>query len=445
MDAPKPQNREPDPSPKDELSTYRFAIYLLIGLTIFTVSVALLSRCRYKKYTPAEFAADDAAIEDARRAELAERNGQEAGREGGSRLQLPDIGRITPDFQEAGGVGEKVHYDEDGRAILPGRPNEGQEKMQNWQSKFKILIGRVFHVQTTPTKAADWLNKAALQYLKHLVEADRLMRRSGPQVFVRYKMRLDQNLVEAQSNYLKQLQIFRDLSSDGMPGMPECASSMPRIDEMTRLPALPTFDAKLRGGEDEAMVEYIVGRQVADPIRTIEVLRDQINGALDCARQATDVANVPTGVREVISKERSDAESGVMRALRPGDIPENEMSMSPVDTAEGRTILPPIVKPGPNAAQSAQPAQPPSPGATPSPLQWPYQKPAPTPEPAPADNLIGPTYVTTPLDQKKDGIYGPLAPGETPENEKTPTPAPKSGPKFLPPKPAPTPTPTPAP
>jgi hypothetical protein len=393
------------------LSTFRFALYLLIGLTVFTVVVAVLSRFRYNDYEPKNFEAEAPTPAPAPAPESAESPEVDDDVAETKFFDIPEIGHMLPAMPKVGEVeGIPIKYGEENRPILVPLVDETHPGIKSWRSRMHDLVNRVFHMRTSPKNAADWLAKSAHTYLTTLKKAESLMMRYQGRVKVQYMAGMDEALVKSKSNYLANLKIFFDLYKDGVPGLPACVANMPSIGDMTNLPPLPPFDRLMRGGQDAQMVEYFVGRMMADPFDTIARTREHISQVLACSKNVNPFVEIPTRVVEVTPRKKAVRHEQMVKKLPPG-------VYGPLSSEEMPGVQ--AVTPTPTPMDLWQ-----SPGALSATVS---STPAPTPTPPQPPDLIHPTFVMPERKELPEGVFGPYKPGEIPLNELklTPTPTPK--------------------
>ncbi len=393
----------------EELSTFRFAVYLLIGLTVFTVIVAVLSRFRYNDYEPKNFEAEAPTPAPASVESLeVDDNVAET-----KFLDIPGIEHMLAGLPKVGEIeGNPIKFGEENRPILVPFVDEADPGIKSWKSQLHDLVDRVFHLQTSPKNSAKWLARSAHSYLTTLKKAESLMMRYQDRVKVRYMAGMDRALVKSKSNYLANLKLFLDLYKDGAPGMPACVENMPSIGNMTDLPPLPPFDPLMRGGHDAQMVEYFVGRMMADPFDTIARIRQHISLVLACSINVNPFVELPTKVVEVAPRNKAVRHEQMVKKLPPGvygPLPSGEMPGV-------QALTPP-----PTPMTASQPLWQ-SPGVLSATVS---NTPAPTPTPPKLQDLIQPTFVMPEKKELPEGVFGPYKPGEIPLNELKSTPTPK--------------------
>ncbi len=376
----------------DGLSTFKFAIYLLIGLTVFTVAVAVLSKFRYKDYQEKEFEAPaptpaPTSAESGKSDSSLPRPSDNVAAKKSKSFKIPEFSYLLPENPILEEVeGKPVRYVEDNRPVLVARVDPNDPQVKTLKSQIKELVGRIFHYQTSPKTAAKWLRQSANVYLSALNHAEGLMKRDQGRVKVRYQAGMDMRLIVGKSVYLANLKILIDMTSDGVPGMPPCAAQMPNISDLTSLPPLPTFDPLMREGQNALESEYDIGRMMADPFEVIENIRDHIEKTTTCVMQVNPQVYLPTRIVEVTDAVNNPAPtpdqnppSGVQ-----GPLPELSMPDGPKPMLTPTFVQTPLPIPTPIPTSTPTPAEkklslPPGALAAPS-GKIPTATPSPTPQ-----------------------------------------------------------------
>ncbi|MCC6160298.1 MAG: hypothetical protein IT350_19760 [Deltaproteobacteria bacterium] len=298
---------------RHELTTFDFALLLLAGLAVFTAIVSVVSYFRSPPPSVVVVAAsgpptrpDHAGMIEGRgEAMRIDREAMESAtpiprpepllpfdvKPASTEDLFPDVPKtLFPSEQ-------RVYYDKQtGRPILNAKNNEQLfPQAKGWLQKLQnAMWTRRIRYHTEPDKISNMLQSSGSRMLAKLNNVERrLHREPDGRIRIDYNSQLDESVLVTMANYLAHLKIWGHMVEDKVPGMPDCAAGMPTIEAMTTIPKLPTFDPKLRGGEDETKPDYVLDPFVAgDPYATIVKMRDHVAAVVRCAQLAKNLEGV---------------------------------------------------------------------------------------------------------------------------------------------------------
>lgn len=298
---------------RHELTTFDFALLLLAGLAVFTAIVSVVSYFRSPPPSVVVVAASGTPAPP-------DRAGVIEGRGEAMRIDREALESATPvprpepllpfDVKPASTEDlfpdvpqtlfpseQRIYFDKQtGRPILNARNNEQLfPQAKGWLQKLQnAMWTRRIRYHTEPDKISNMLQSSGGRMLAKLNNVERRLRREpNGNIRIAYNSKLDESILVTTANYLAHLKIWGHMVEDKVPGMPDCAAEMPSIEAMTTIPKLPTFDPKLRGGEDETKSDYVLDPSVAgDPYETIGRMRDHVAAVIRCAQLAKNLDGV---------------------------------------------------------------------------------------------------------------------------------------------------------